>query len=68
MKLNILIIAILLSPATLFAQSDHDPLQGEWTFGLDPVDVGVKQGWFEPDFPLERWDRVTVPHPAPKRK
>lgn len=62
MNLKVLLIAILLWPAALFAQSGNDPIQGEWIFGLDPVDVGVKQGWFEPDFPLERWDKVTVPH------
>lgn len=62
-NLRTLIIAILLCNGVgAFAQSANDPLEGEWTFGLDPVNVGVNQGWFESDFPLERWDRVTVPH------
>lgn len=53
---------MFLFPVALFAQSAQNPLQGEWTFGLDPVNIGVGQEWFQPSFPSQRWDKVTVPH------
>jgi beta-glucuronidase len=62
MKIKFLIIAMFLGPAALFAQSGQDALKGEWSFGLDPVNVGEKQEWFMPEFSLEKWDKVTVPH------
>jgi TonB-linked SusC/RagA family outer membrane protein len=43
MKTNFLIIAMFLCPAMLFAQSGQDVLKGEWSFGLDPANVGEKQ-------------------------
>jgi beta-glucuronidase len=38
------------------------PLHGEWSFALDPVDIGEKHKWFAADFKPSRWDKVTVPH------
>lgn len=62
MNLKFLIAGMFLLPAILFAQSAQDKLMGEWTFALDPVNVGVEQAWFQPEFPTEKWDKVTVPH------
>jgi beta-glucuronidase len=38
------------------------PLHGEWSFALDPVNIGEKQKWFAAGFTAGRWDKVTVPH------
>jgi len=46
----------------LHAQSVRTSLDGRWGFALDPVDAGVEQGWFKPGLPVEKWDKVTVPH------
>lgn len=62
MKLRYTVIAILLFSTALHAQSKRTPLHGEWTFGIDPVNVGLEQEWFQAAFPSERWDKVTVPH------
>ena len=62
MKLRCIVIAILLFSTALYAQPKRTALHGEWTFGLDPVNVGVEQEWFQATFPSERWDKVTVPH------
>lgn len=62
MKLRCVVIAILLFSTALYAQPKRIPLHGEWTFGLDPVNVGIEQEWFQASFSSERWDKVTVPH------
>lgn len=62
MKLKVLIVVMFLFPAALYAQGQANILEGSWAFGLDPVDVGVDQEWFHPGFPVEKWDKVTVPH------
>lgn len=62
MKLKVLIVVMVLFPAALFAQGLKDFLEGSWAFGLDPVNVGIDDEWFHPDFPVEKWDKVTVPH------
>ena len=46
----------------LHAQSVRTPLNGEWSFALDPVDAGMQQEWFKPGLINEKWDKVTVPH------
>ena len=48
--------------ALLNAQSIRTSLDGRWNFALDPVDAGVTQEWFKPGLPVEKWDKVTVPH------
>jgi beta-glucuronidase len=62
MKAKLLIFVMLLFPSALLAQTGLKVLEGNWTFALDPVNVGVKDEWFQPDLPIERWDQVTVPH------
>lgn len=38
------------------------PLHGEWLFALDPAQKGETGRWFATGQPLNRWDKVTVPH------
>lgn len=52
-----------LLPAWTFAQAGTNiSLNGEWTFALDPVKVGVQQQWFSPALTADRLDKVKVPH------
>ena len=60
--MRILIVLVYLCPAVMVAQPHPEVLQGEWSFGLDPINVGIEQEWFLPDFPVEKWDKVAVPH------
>ena len=65
--INRLFIFLWLIPLSLTAQyTIRDPkaipLHGEWRFALDPVDAGVRGNWFREDAPLNRWEKVTVPH------
>ena len=62
MKIIFIILVIILCPVALRAQSGLEILKGDWLFGLDPVNVGMDQEWFQPDFPVDKWDKVTVPH------
>lgn len=38
------------------------PLNGEWLFMMDPMDAGETAKWYREDLPLNRLDKVTVPH------
>ncbi|MBD2752940.1 glycoside hydrolase family 2 protein [Spirosoma validum] len=38
------------------------PLNGEWLFMMDPMDTGEVNKWYREDLPLNRLDKVTVPH------
>ncbi|TDB58233.1 glycoside hydrolase family 2 protein [Arundinibacter roseus] len=38
------------------------PLNGDWSFTLDPAEMGVRGGWFSSKVPTSRFDKVTVPH------
>lgn len=38
------------------------PLNGEWVFAMDPNEVGQTAKWYRDDAPLNRWNKVTVPH------
>lgn len=44
----------------------HDPkaipLHGEWSFAMDPMEVGAANKWYRDDMPTNRLDKVTVPH------
>ncbi|MBT1706617.1 beta galactosidase jelly roll domain-containing protein [Fulvivirgaceae bacterium PWU5] len=61
MKLRYLLIVFCCLPVCLLAQQ-RTALHGQWSFALDPVHVGEAHAWYGPDFPLTRWDKVTVPH------
>ena len=55
-------LALIALVSVLHAQRTQTALDGEWRLALDPVDVGVAQAWFKPGMPMEKWDKVTVPH------
>ena len=62
-----LLLLFWLLPLSLTAQyTIRDPLaiplHGEWRFALDPVGVGERGNWYREDAPLNRWEKVTVPH------
>ncbi|UFH53526.1 glycoside hydrolase family 2 protein [Spirosoma sp. KNUC1025] len=38
------------------------PLHGEWSFAMDPMEVGERGKWYQEGAPLGHWDKVTVPH------
>ncbi|WP_420151188.1 glycoside hydrolase family 2 protein [Spirosoma sp.] len=38
------------------------PLHGEWAFMMDPMDAGETNKWYREDMPLNRLDKVIVPH------
>ena len=53
----------MMLPVLLGAQGRTDvPLNGEWTFALDPVRSGELEGWFRKDFSSAKFDKVVVPH------
>ena len=63
--LTLLFLAIL--PLSAFAQytirdPNAIPLNGEWVFAMDPMEVGERGKWYQEDAPLGRWNKVTVPH------
>ncbi|WP_421825867.1 glycoside hydrolase family 2 protein [Larkinella sp.] len=68
MRHPLIILFLVLQFATAsFAQySIRDPkaipLHGEWVFAMDPNDVGETGKWYREDAPLNRWNKVTVPH------
>lgn len=61
MKFRFLLVVVFVLPVWLHAQT-RTALHGEWSFAMDPVQVGESHGWYAPGFPLTRWDKVTVPH------
>ncbi|GAB4034151.1 glycoside hydrolase family 2 protein [Spirosoma jeollabukense] len=61
------ILLILWLTLTAFAQytirdPNAIPLHGEWVFAMDPMDVGERGKWYRDDAPLNRWNKVMVPH------
>jgi beta-glucuronidase len=62
MKLKYIVLLILFSPLTLLGQASKTTLHGEWAFALDPVNIGEHNAWHTPTFPVQGWDKVTVPH------
>jgi beta-glucuronidase len=63
-KYSIAVWVFAFAITELFAQGvvRETSLQGEWSFALDPVEVGEKYKWNAADFNSSRWDKVTVPH------
>src|SRR3989337_2048527 len=63
MKTKFLILLFCLGALYTTGQvATEQKLHGEWVFALDPINVGEKENWFAPDFPINLWDKVTVPH------
>lgn len=62
MKEKICLLCCLF-PLMLSAQlRTQSSLNGEWAFALDPVRIGENTKWYDPAFPVTRFDKVTVPH------
>ena len=68
-KFRFLIIAIFCFTCQIakaqytITQSDAIPLQGEWSFGLDPANMGITGKWYSDQLDKNaRFDKVTVPH------
>ncbi|HKZ37705.1 MAG TPA: glycoside hydrolase family 2 TIM barrel-domain containing protein [Chryseolinea sp.] len=63
MKTKFLILLFCLGALYTTGQvATEQKLHGEWVFALDPINIGEKENWFAPDFPINLWDKVTVPH------
>jgi beta-glucuronidase len=62
--LHILTLLLALPAAAQYTIREPDaiPLHGEWAFTLDPVAAGETEGWYRANFPINRWDKVEVPH------
>ncbi|AEI49041.1 glycoside hydrolase family 2 protein [Runella slithyformis] len=43
-------------------QPEAVPLHGQWSFAMDPREVGDARGWFKDNYNANGWDKVTVPH------
>ena len=56
-RIALLVTGIIMTVST-YAQS----LNGDWYFALDPLKIGVQDGWTAPAFPDNKLDKVTVPH------
>ncbi|WP_183557873.1 glycoside hydrolase family 2 protein [Mucilaginibacter sp. SP1R1] len=66
-KITLLFFLLIGGYQTLLAQytigdSDAIPLNGSWSFAMDPRKIGAGKGWFNESFDTRRWDEVTVPH------
>ena len=46
-------------PRPDFMRDTFSNLNGVWQFAFDDADVGLTEGWYKPDYPLER--TITVP-------
>lgn len=56
-RIALLVTGVIMTVST-YAQS----LNGDWYFALDPLKIGVQDGWTAPGFPDNKLDKVTVPH------
>ncbi|MBS0030399.1 glycoside hydrolase family 2 protein [Chitinophaga sp. 22321] len=61
-KRNILLLLLLWPLFSAGQGTVRLPLNGVWTFALDPLNTGVPDKWYTPDFPSAGFDKVTVPH------
>lgn len=61
-KKGILFITLIAFSFLVNAQSNIQSLSGAWFFALDPLKVGINEGWTDPAFPDNKLDKVTVPH------
>lgn len=55
-------VFILCVPFGLIGKTERISLNGDWKFGLDPLDLGETQEWYRPGLMGEKWDDVAVPH------
>ena len=59
---NFLIIIIVLALPFLANAQKQTSLNGTWGFAMDPIKVGLQNGWPDTSFPVKYMDKVTVPH------
>lgn len=62
LKQHILFILLIALSLASYAQSNTQSLSGGWSFALDPLKIGVIEGWTAATFPDHKLDKVTVPH------
>ncbi|MDR6569102.1 beta-glucuronidase [Chitinophaga ginsengisegetis] len=63
MKMKNILLLLLLCPFLAMAQgTSKAPLNGVWTFALDPLGRGVPDKWYATDFASTGFDKVQVPH------
>lgn len=55
-----LLLFLLLASVSISAQVIS--LNNKWTFALDPLKVGERNGWYQPSFPVKHYDQVSIPH------
>ncbi|WP_247235659.1 glycoside hydrolase family 2 protein [Telluribacter sp. SYSU D00476] len=62
----IFLLSLLLSAPSFgqytIRESNAIPLHGEWSFTLDPGEMGLKGEWYSDKVPTARFDKVSVPH------
>jgi beta-glucuronidase len=61
-KLRFLFVLLIAFSSVGYAQLNGQSLSGGWSFALDPLKIGVSEGWTNPDFPDSKLDKVVVPH------
>jgi beta-glucuronidase len=63
MKMKYILLLLLFGPVAAMAQGTSKwPLDGTWTFALDPLNSGVHNKWYAADFVTAGFDKVQVPH------
>lgn len=63
MKMKNILLLLLLCPFLAMAQgTSKAPLNGVWTFALDPLNRGGQDKWYATDFASVGFDKVQVPH------
>jgi beta-glucuronidase len=62
LKQHVLFILFLALSFAGYAQPGTQSLSGGWSFALDPLKIGVTEGWTAANFPDQKLDKVTVPH------
>ena len=54
-------LMLMVFPITVFAQREHIPLDGQWSFTIDSTKEGINSQWFKNGLPASK-EMVTVPH------
>lgn len=64
MKLSALLFFISITALGQYTlrRPEAIPLHGQWSFAMDPREVGQSRGWFRDNYNVNSWDKVTVPH------
>jgi len=62
MRILLSVLVVCLCEIVLGQGRSAASLNGNWTFALDPVKVGEREGWYRPEVASDKFDEVTVPH------